>query len=129
MRKKYLATRLARLNRQMAVLMERLIEEAPDDDPIDALPPMEQAVIAALASGQTMHSKRIAKASGYAYGSRIRGVLADLCRRNLIVNGPDGYKLAPAGTPRPPSPDKGHTSEQESLHERNGNPRRPDATR
>jgi hypothetical protein len=96
------ALQLARINRALSKLMEGLVEQlAKDSSTGVGLPPMEAAILESLLDGRPLIAKKIAKASGYAYCSRLRAVLADLCRRGFIVNGPDGYSLAPA-TNRPP---------------------------
>ena len=83
---------LARVTRQLAILVEQLVEEQPDDDPIDGLPPMEQAILEALQDGRPLPGKRVARAAGYSYSARIRSTLADLTRRGLLIHGPDGYQ-------------------------------------
>jgi hypothetical protein len=119
MRTTDLARQLAKLARHLAAIVDRLVEERPPDPEILGLPPMETAIIESLANGDTMIAKKIAKASGYAYCSRLRAVLADLCRRNLIVNGPDGYKLAPRGTtPILPSSRNGYPPTSQAVPSR-----------
>lgn len=103
MRKRALAVRLARITRQLAVLLETLVEEQPDTDLPDGLPPIEQGILEALSDGSTLTGKRIAKRSQYAYSPRLRQTLADMTRRSLLAHGPDGYRIASTQkvSPRP----------------------------
>jgi hypothetical protein len=112
MRKKFLATRFARITRQLAVLLEAAIDELPDDEPHGDLPPMESAILEALQDGRPQPGKRLAKTAGYSYSARLRTCLADMCRRNLLTHCPDGYKLSQESAPvtgaRPANGVNGH---------------------
>ena len=99
MRKKFLATRLTRIVRQMSVLLELAFEEMPDDEATDGLPPMEQAILKSLDHGRPMPGKRVANAARYSYSARLRTTLADLCRRGLLTHSPDGYRYPSTPVP------------------------------
>jgi hypothetical protein len=93
MRKSYLQKRLARITRSLAILVDCLVDEMPDDEPLD-LPPMEAAILEALEDGKPQPGKRLAKLAGYSYSARLRTTLADMTRRSLLNHSPDGYKIA-----------------------------------
>jgi hypothetical protein len=103
MRKKFIATRFARITRQMAVLLELAMDELPDDEPHGNLPPMEHAILEVLQDGRPLPGKRLAKASGYSYSARLRTTLADMTRRSLLIHCPDGYKLPQDSAPVAPA--------------------------
>jgi hypothetical protein len=103
MRKKFLAARLARINRLQGMLLDQLIEEMPDDEVLEDLPPMESALLEALQDGRPLPGKRVAKACGYSYSARLRTCLADLCRRSILVHSPDGYRRSQDSAPVAPA--------------------------
>lgn len=94
MRKRFLQTRLARITRQLAVLVDCLVDELPDDEDHGDLPPMEAAILESLQDGKPQPGKRLAKLAGYSYSARLRTCLADMTRRGLLTHCPDGYKRA-----------------------------------
>jgi hypothetical protein len=52
---------------------------------------MELAVIQTLRGRSCLTAKKLAKATGYSYSSRLRACLARLSRDRVIVRTPDGY--------------------------------------
>ncbi len=93
--------RLAIINRELAKLVDHLIESAPPEETPGVASRFEKAIVEALGS-DTMPAKKIARRSGYAYSARLRSTLADLVRRGILTHGPDGYRRAPGdGTSAP----------------------------
>src|SRR6185437_10984675 len=101
MRKRFLQTRLAKITRTLAILVDCLVEELPDDEPHGDLAPMESAILEALQDGRPLPGKRVAKAAGYSYSARLRTCLADMTRRGLLKHSPDGYSRLESGTSVP----------------------------
>jgi len=75
----------------LVVVPRRPPEVEPPGPPLTE---MEQAVLDALPAGTLLPAKQIARATGYAYGPRLRACLTGLARRGLVVRTPDGYRRA-----------------------------------
>lgn len=117
--RKHHTVRLARVARQLAILVEQLVEQAPEDQAAADLPPMEAAILEALEDGRPQPGKRIAKATGYSYGGRLRHCLSDLTRRGVLHHSADGYRLMSRNVPAPQAgPEPGRANAEECPHER-----------
>jgi hypothetical protein len=103
LRDRHVARQLAKALRIMAVLTEQMVAQFPEEAPAD-LPKIERAILGALASGEDMPGKRIAKVAGYAMCSSFRAALARMVRQGVLTHGPDGYRLAPKPEPVPARP-------------------------
>lgn len=99
MQHRHAARQLIRVVRELAALLERAIEDAPDDSTDSNLPKIQKAIMEALASGEAVTAKKLARRTDYAYCSSFRACLTAMCRRGLLSRTPDGYKrVEKAGT-------------------------------
>lgn len=89
---RYTARQLAKALRIVATLAEQIVSDLPDDQPAD-IPKLERAILEALASGEAMPAKKLARRTGYAYCSSFRACLTRMVRESKLTNGPDGYRV------------------------------------
>lgn len=66
------------------------------DKPAPRLTDREQDIIEALGEGK-MIGEKIAKAAGYEYDGHLKGTLASLVKRGLLVNDHPGYRKPQSG--------------------------------
>ena len=89
MSRKDLTRRLARVAQELSALLAAAL-----DDERDAKggPPLEQAVLAALAKQEPLTGKQLASKTGYVYARYLRATLAGMVKRGVLARDQEGYR-------------------------------------
>lgn len=85
-----LSRRLARVAQELSALLAAALDD--ERGAKDGGPPLEQAILAALAKQEPLTGKQLASKTGYVYARYLRATLAGMVKRGVLARDQEGYR-------------------------------------